>query len=118
RRGARLWPAPRCRFSWRSQGRALYWESKSPIREPTHPSELPMFDQESNQLLEEPSPEPEPEPAPRQRRPSGRMASVFAASLLSAVIAAGGTAALVTGPLAGTPSDATASSPPTAGAVT
>ena len=44
-----------------------------------------------------------PDQSPRPPRPprGGRMASVVAASLLSAVLAAGGTAALVTGPLAG-----------------
>ncbi|MGZ8438721.1 MAG: S1C family serine protease [Candidatus Limnocylindrales bacterium] len=46
---------------------------------------------------------PAPDQSPRPPRPprGGRMASVLAASLLSAVLAAGGTAALVTGPLAG-----------------
>ena len=44
-----------------------------------------------------------PNQSPRPPRPprGGRMASVVAASVLSAVLAAGGTAALVTGPLAG-----------------
>ena len=46
------------------------------------------------------TPEPAADHAPRRVRGGGRMASVLAASLLSAVLAAGGTAALVTGPLA------------------
>lgn len=55
---------------------------------------------------------------PPERAPAraGRLRSVFAVSLLSAVLAAGGTAALVTGPLAATPGIGTASDAP--GAVT
>jgi len=59
-----------------------------------------------------------PVPARGMRQP-GRMRTVFAASLLSGILAAGGTAALVTGPLApstGAGAAATASSSP--GAVT
>jgi serine protease Do len=67
-------------------------------------------------------------PAPRQVAPtapaaparssrSGRAGSILAVSLLSAVLAAGGTAALVTGPLA-TSTGSGVSGSPTAGAVT
>jgi serine protease Do len=93
------------------------------------PEEPVRFDQPSPQRSsfapQEPVPHasepPDREPAapiaapgdgPRPRR-GGRMAGVLAASLLSAVLAAGGTAALVTGPLAGStePPAATALAP-------
>jgi serine protease Do len=54
---------------------------------------------------------------PRPSRRPGRMTSVIAVSVLSAVLAAGGTAALVTGPLAG-PRGATATSSPAGGVTT
>jgi S1-C subfamily serine protease len=62
--------------------------------------------------------EPATDGSPRPPRPprGGRMASVFAASLLSAVLAAGGTAALVTGPLAGSAGGTPTSSAPAAAA--
>jgi serine protease Do len=49
-----------------------------------------------------------PSAAPRPPR-GGRMAPILAASMLSAILAAGGTAALVTGPLAGSTGSATPS---------
>ncbi len=53
--------------------------------------------------------------APRRPRRSAGFRSVLAASLLSAVVAAGGTAALVTGPLAGSlGSTASSATPPAA----
>jgi S1-C subfamily serine protease len=57
-----------------------------------------------------PSPtDPAPDPSPRPPRPprGGRMGSILAVSLLSAALAAGGTTALVTGPLAGSVGRAT-----------
>ena len=91
----------------------------------TTPEEPVLFDHLPTQATPAIEPEPapsEPSPvtsasdqAPRPSRPprDGRMASVLAASLLSAVLAAGGTAALVTGPLAGSVGQAapTASAP-------
>ncbi|HEX7951212.1 MAG TPA: trypsin-like peptidase domain-containing protein [Candidatus Limnocylindrales bacterium] len=79
----------------------------------TTPEEPVLFDHLPTQAT--PAIEPQPAPsgsspstpasdqAPRPPRPprGGRMASILAASLLSAVLAAGGTAAIVTGPLAG-----------------
>jgi serine protease Do len=50
------------------------------------------------------------EPRPPKRRQSGRLRLTFLASLLSAVVAAGGTAFLVTGPLAKAPAPSTAAS--------
>ena len=47
----------------------------------------------------DPAPVTFPTPAATRRRP-GRLVSIFAASLLSAILAAGGTAFVVTGPLA------------------
>ena len=59
---------------------------------------------------------PVPDRAPRGSR-GGRLATVLGASLLSAILAAGGTAALVTGPLASS-SDAATQVASTPGAVT
>jgi serine protease Do len=59
-----------------------------------------MFDFDSTLTAEEHQPEPAPDRAPRPVRGGGRLAPVLAASFLSAVLAAGGTAAIVTGPLA------------------
>jgi len=90
----------------------------------TTPEEPVLFDDDPSQQATAPAFEPEPvthEPAahepvsptpsrdtsPRPPRGGGRMASVLAASLLSAILAAGGTAALVTGPLAGSTGAAT-----------
>src|SRR5258708_1254271 len=72
------------------------------------------------------SPEPAADPVDTGRAPAatrsprrrvGRVAPVLAASILSAVLAAGGTAALVTGPLAGSIGAGTPTATP-AGAVT
>ncbi|HEY8635725.1 MAG TPA: trypsin-like peptidase domain-containing protein [Candidatus Limnocylindrales bacterium] len=54
-------------------------------------------------------------PRAAKRRRSGGMATIFGAAILSAVLAAGGTAALVTGPLAPQPSSPATGAP---GAVT
>ena len=67
-----------------------------------------------------PSPvNPATDPAPRPARPvrGGRLASILAVSLLSATVAAAGTAALVTGPLAGS-ADRTTPAATAPGAVT
>jgi serine protease Do len=72
-----------------------------------------MLDSEFDPIIGQPDRLPEPGSAPaieppaavpapaRRPRRAGRFGSVMAASLLSAVLAAGGTAALVTGPLGG-----------------
>ncbi len=76
-------------------------------------SPLPLPDRATSA----PSPATPSEP-PSRRKPrlphGGRMASVLAASMLSAVLAAGGTAALVTGPLAGSIGSATPTAAPAA----
>jgi serine protease Do len=53
-------------------------------------------------VAEPPALQPLTEPAASRPRGSGRIGTILAVSLLSAVMAAGGTAALVTGPLAST----------------
>jgi len=78
----------------------------------TTPEEPVLFDDLSPQTPPALQPEPAdhepiaaspaPDRSPHPPRGGSRMASILAASLLSAVLAAGGTAALVTGPLAGT----------------
>jgi serine protease Do len=64
---------------------------------------------DDSQMREPESLPPAPVAEPSQPRRAGRLASVLAASMLSAVLAAGGTAALVTGPLAGSTGGATKS---------
>jgi serine protease Do len=98
-------------------------ESQAPTAPPATPEPAVAPEPELT-IASDPAPGPEPTAAPTPspaRGPSrpGRVRTVFAASLLSAILAAGGTAALVTGPLAPSTeagAGATASSSP--GAVT
>ena len=80
-------------------------DTPNPADAPATPTESPL--ETAVPTLTEPTPAPAVPPRPSRRAGRG---SVFAVSLLSAVLAAGGTAALVTGPLAPSVAPATASS--------
>ena len=90
------------------------------------PPLAPMAPEATPQPAAEPaweaSPAPAPEPArgrgPRRPRGGARLSSIMGASLLSALLAAGGTAALVTGPLRSSNGAAVQGASATAGAVT
>ena len=89
-------------------------ESAIPLDYAT-PAEAPLAD---TPLADAPLAEAPQADPPRRRRGGGRIAPVLAASFLSAVLAAGGTAALVTGSLGSSTGSVARTAAPAAGAVT